>query len=89
MRLLLVEETGDADAVVQEWDWRYLDGRQRARAGSDPDALRDYLPFEACLDAVASLGESVFGVRLEPRPERPRGTRTCGRSTSSTATPAA
>jgi Zn-dependent oligopeptidase len=69
-REVLAEETGDPGVVLQEWDWRYVDGRQRARAGSDPDALRAYLPFEACLEALATLGESMFGVRMEPRPER-------------------
>ena len=70
MRQVLVEETGDPGAVLEEWDYRFADARLRARSGADPGAFRDYLPFDACLDAVASLGESVFGVRLQPRPER-------------------
>jgi Zn-dependent oligopeptidase len=70
MRLLLVEETGDPDAVVEEWDWRYLDARQRGREGVDPTQLRPYLPFETVLDGLWQLSERVFGVRVEARPER-------------------
>jgi Zn-dependent oligopeptidase len=55
---------------VEEWDWRYLDARQRALAGVDPSALRPYLPFEAVLDGLWRLSATVFGVRVEPRPER-------------------
>jgi Zn-dependent oligopeptidase len=70
MRRLLVEETGDPAAVVEEWDWRYLDVRQRAAIGVDPQALRDYLPFEDVLAGMFAAVESVFGVRTEPRPDR-------------------
>ena len=70
MRKLLVEETGDPDAVVEEWDWRYLDARQRAAIGVDPEALRDYLPFEDVLAGMFAVVEAVYGVRAEPRPGR-------------------
>ena len=70
MQALLAEETGDPNVVVEEWDWRYLDARQRAREGVDPAALRDYLPFEAVLDGLWRLSDQVFGVRVEPRPDR-------------------
>jgi Zn-dependent oligopeptidase len=70
MRRLLVAETGDPGAVVEEWDWRYLDACQRAAIGVDPQALRDYLPFEDVLAGMFAAVESVFGVRTEPRPDR-------------------
>ena len=70
MRRLLAEETGDPDVVVEEWDWRYLDARQRAREGVDPTLVRDYLPFEAVLAGLWRLSDEVFGVRVDPRPER-------------------
>ena len=66
MQRLLAEETGDPDAVVEEWDWRYLDARQRAREGIDPAIVRDYLPFESVLEGLWRLSDEVFGVRVVP-----------------------
>ncbi len=59
------------DVVVEEWDWRYFDTRQHEAMGADPDVLRDYLAFEDVLLGMADVVAEVFGVRLEPRADRP------------------
>ncbi|HET7472225.1 MAG TPA: M3 family metallopeptidase [Candidatus Limnocylindrales bacterium] len=71
MRAELVADTGDPDAVVEQWDWRYLEARLGAALGADAEAIREHLPLDAVLDGLARLSDTVFGVRLEPRPERP------------------
>ena len=60
----LEAELGERVAV-EDWDWRYLDARQRARLGIDQDELREYLPLDAVLEGLFALTEDVFGVRVE------------------------
>jgi len=58
------------DLVLQAWDWRYADARIRDGLGADPDRVAEYFELEGVLDGLARLSEEVFGVRMEPRPDR-------------------
>jgi Zn-dependent oligopeptidase len=71
MRDVLATEAGWPEgAVVEDWDWRHADALQRRAAGVDPQALREYLPFDDVFAGLRRLSEEVFGVRLEDRPDR-------------------
>ncbi len=72
MRRVLAAELGvTPDAVeIEDWDWRYADGRQRAAVGADPDAVRDYFAYEDVFSGMISVIDDMFGVRLEPRTDR-------------------
>ena len=72
MRAVLAAELGvTPDAVeIEDWDWRYVDGRQRSAIGADPDAVRDYFAFEDVFSGMNSVIDDMFGVRLVPRTDR-------------------
>jgi oligopeptidase A len=71
MRQLLLREPGaPPDLVVEDWDWRYAEARQRAELGGDPAQLRQYLAVDDVLRGFLALSEEVFGIRLEERLER-------------------
>jgi Zn-dependent oligopeptidase len=71
MRELLTREAdAPRDLVVEDWDWRFADARQRAALGGDPGTLREYLEFERVFAGLTALSQDVFGIRLLPRPDR-------------------
>ncbi|HET9682355.1 MAG TPA: M3 family metallopeptidase, partial [Candidatus Limnocylindrales bacterium] len=58
------------DFVLQDWDWRYANTIQRDALGADAERLSEYFEMDRVLAGLATLSAEVFGVRLEPRPER-------------------
>jgi Zn-dependent oligopeptidase len=58
------------DAVLENWDWRFVDAIQRDAIGVDQDELSQFFELESVLDGLAAVTRDVFGIRLEPRPER-------------------
>lgn len=67
METLLSEETGDPDAALQLWDWRYYDTRlRRERHGVDPNEVAQYFPLESVLEGLFSITGDVFGLDYSP-----------------------
>lgn len=67
MQRLLAADTGDDDAVVQRWDWRYYHARlQREQHGIDNDEVAAHFPLEQVLDGLFTLTGDVFGLDHEP-----------------------
>ena len=67
LRELLVADTGDDDAVVQRWDWRYYHTRiQREQHGIDNEEVAAHFPLEQVLDGMFALTGDVFGIDHEP-----------------------
>ena len=67
MRSMLAEDTGDPDAVLQLWDWRFYHTKlSRERHGVDPNEVADYLPMESVLDGLFEVTGDVFGLDYEP-----------------------
>jgi thimet oligopeptidase len=67
MRSMLAEDTGDPDAVLQLWDWRFYHTKlSRERHGVDPNEVADYLPMESVLDGLFAVTGDVFGLDYEP-----------------------
>ncbi len=66
MRAMLAEDTGEPDAVLQLWDWRYYHTRlSRERHGVDPNEVADYLPIDSVLDGLFDVTGDVFGLDYE------------------------
>lgn len=67
MEAMLVEDTGDPDARLQVWDWRYYDTRlRRERHGVDPNEVSQYFPLESVLEGLFSITGDVFGLDYSP-----------------------
>jgi thimet oligopeptidase len=65
MRQIKVAETGDPDSVIEHWDWRYYQNKVLLENFSvDVEAMRDYLPFDACLHGMFNAYESIFGLEF-------------------------
>ncbi|MEY2410571.1 MAG: thimet oligopeptidase [Verrucomicrobiota bacterium] len=65
-RKLKVRETGDAEAKVMIWDWRYFNNQVRKeRYTVDADALRVYFPYDRCLLGMFHVYQTIFGLRFE------------------------
>jgi thimet oligopeptidase len=67
MERMLWEDTGDPEARLQVWDWRYYDTRiRRERHGVDPNKVAEYFPLDSVLDGLFSITGDVFGLDYEP-----------------------
>lgn len=68
-RLLKVAETGDAEAAIYAWDWRYYANQlKKQRYKVDAEQLRAYFPYERVLKGMFAICGQVFGLsfaRLE------------------------
>lgn len=59
--------TGDPDAVLQLWDWRFYHNRLRkTRYAVDEFEVARYFPLDATLDGMFAIYERLFGVRFVP-----------------------
>ncbi|MFP3915517.1 MAG: M3 family metallopeptidase, partial [Actinomycetota bacterium] len=67
MESLLRADTGDPDARLQVWDWRYYDTRlRRERHGVDPNEVAEYFPLESVLEGLFEITGDVFGLDYRP-----------------------
>ncbi|MCS7337360.1 MAG: Zn-dependent oligopeptidase [Verrucomicrobiae bacterium] len=65
-RKLKAAETGDPNAKIEAWDWRYYAERlKRAKYNVDAEQLRIYFPLQQTLDGMFRVYERIFGVRFE------------------------
>ncbi len=65
-RKLKVRETGDANAKVAVWDWRYFSDQVRKENYTvDTEALRVYFPYDRCLLGMFNVYQTIFGLRFE------------------------
>jgi thimet oligopeptidase len=69
-RALKVKETGDANAAIHVWDWRYYSNLlKKERYTVDAEQLRAYFPYEQTLQGMFDIYEHIFGLdicRLDP-----------------------
>lgn len=66
MRALKVQDTGNADAKIQLWDWRYYANRlKKQNYNVDPESLKVYFPLERTLHGMFGVFEKIFHVRFE------------------------
>jgi thimet oligopeptidase len=65
-RQIKVKETGDANAQVRVWDWRYLSSQlKKEKYNVDAEQLRVYFPYQKVLDGMFSIYQNIFGLKFE------------------------
>ena len=65
-RQIKVQETGDTNAQVQVWDWRYLSNQlKKEKYNVDAEQLRVFFPYQKVLDGMFSIYQRIFGLRFE------------------------
>jgi thimet oligopeptidase len=65
-RQIKVKETGEANAQVRVWDWRYLSSQlKKEKYNVDAEQLRVYFPYQKVLDGMFSIYQNIFGLKFE------------------------
>lgn len=66
-RKIKVRETGDANAQIHIWDWRYFSNQlMKEKYSVDAEQLRVYFPYQRVLDGMFSIYQKIFGLKFEP-----------------------
>ena len=69
-RDLKIKETGDPNAQLQSWDWRYYANElKKQKYNVDAEQLRDFFPLDRSLNGMFAIYQKIFGVkfdRIEP-----------------------
>ncbi len=66
-RELKVKETGDTNAKINVWDWRYYSNQlKKNKYTVDSEALRVYFPYEKVLDGMFNIYQHIFRVAITP-----------------------
>jgi thimet oligopeptidase len=62
-RELKVKETGDANAQIHLWDWRYYANElKKEKYNVDAEQLRDFFPLDRTLNGMFAIYQKIFGV---------------------------
>src|SRR5438445_2259416 len=65
-RKIKVKETGDANAQINIWDWRYFSNQlKKERYTVDAEQLRVYFPYQRVLEGMFNIYQSIFGLKFE------------------------
>jgi thimet oligopeptidase len=65
-RQLKIKETGDANAQINVWDWRYFANELRkTKYNVDAEQLRVYFPYQRVLDGMFAIYQRIFGLKFE------------------------
>ncbi len=65
-RELKTAETGNPNAEVKIWDWRYYGNQLKKKKYSvDAEQLRVYFPMERTLNGMFSIYQTIFGLKFE------------------------
>jgi thimet oligopeptidase len=65
-RKLKVKETGDANAKINIWDWRYFSNQlKKEKYTVDAEQLRVYFPYQKVLEGMFGIYQSIFGLKFE------------------------
>ncbi len=66
MRQLKVRETGDRNAQIYIWDWRYFNNQlKKEKYTVDAEQLRVYFPYQRALEGMFHIYQSIFGLKFE------------------------
>ena len=64
-RDLKIAETGDTNAVVNAWDWRYYANQlKKTKYNVDAEQLRVYFPYQNVLDGMFKIYQRIFGLKF-------------------------
>ncbi|HEX3988786.1 MAG TPA: M3 family metallopeptidase, partial [Verrucomicrobiae bacterium] len=65
-RAMKSRETGDANAQIHLWDWRYFANQlKKEKYTVDEDALKVYFPYQRCLEGMFSIYQRIFGLKFQ------------------------
>lgn len=65
-RKLKSAETGDANAQIHLWDWRYYaEQLKKTKYNVDSEQLRNFFPLERTLDGMFAIYQRIFGLKFE------------------------
>ncbi len=66
-RAMKVKETGDPNARINVWDWRYYANQlKKEKYTVDAEALRVYFPYDKVLQGMFNIYQSIFALKFEP-----------------------
>jgi thimet oligopeptidase len=66
-RQLKRAETGDPEAQIQLWDWRYYAQQlKKTKYNVDSEQLRNFFPLERTLEGMFAIYQRIFGLKFEP-----------------------
>jgi thimet oligopeptidase len=69
-RALKIKETGDTNAQIHLWDWRYFANQlKKQKYTIDEEQLRVYFPYQRVLEGMFNIYQRIFGLkfyRLDP-----------------------
>lgn len=70
LQKLKAEETGDPNAKIEIWDWRYYTNElKKRRYNVDAEQLRVYFPYQRVLEGMFNIYQHIFGLtftEIEP-----------------------
>ena len=65
-RQIKVKETGDPNAKINIWDWRfYANELKKQKYNVDEEQLRVYFPHQHVLDGMFAIYQRIFGLKFE------------------------
>jgi len=65
-RQLKVKDTGDTNAQIYIWDWRYYSNQlKKDKYNVDKEQLRVYFPYQNVLDGMFAIYQRIFGLKFE------------------------
>jgi len=63
---LKIHETGDSNATVNAWDWRYFANQlKKTKYNVDAEQLRVYFPYQRVLEGMFAIYQRIFGLKFE------------------------
>ena len=67
LRQIKVRETGDANAQIRIWDWRYFNNQlKKEKYSVDAEQLRVFFPYQRVLEGMFNIYQTIFGLKFEP-----------------------
>ncbi|MEY2466868.1 MAG: thimet oligopeptidase, partial [Verrucomicrobiota bacterium] len=65
-RQLKIKKTGDENAKINVWDWRYFANQlKKEKYNVDAEQLRVYFPYQHVLDGMFAIYQRIFGLKFE------------------------
>ncbi len=66
LRAIKVKETGDPNARITVWDWRYFSNQlKKEKYTVDAEQLRVYFPYQPVLEGMFRIYQAIFGLKFE------------------------
>ena len=64
-RDLKIKETGDTNAQIHLWDWRYFANQlKKQKYTIDEEQLRVYFPYQRALEGMFDIYQRIFGLKF-------------------------